>query len=147
MMKWLIANTSLEFTSGKEKAIIPTTLGTPQGDSLSPILFIIYLEAALKDLRPKLPHTQRLTKELIYADDVDLIFDTQEEAKKHIQIISNTLKKANLKVNETKTEITVIDRNLSEWKKTRKLGNLIDENLDVQKRRILSQQAFKTLTH
>ena len=30
---------------------VETTIGTPQGDCLSPVLFIVYLEAALQDLR------------------------------------------------------------------------------------------------
>ena len=32
-----------------------TTVGTPQGDSLLPVLFIVYLEAALRTLRRCLP--------------------------------------------------------------------------------------------
>ena len=30
-------------------------VGTPQGDSVSPIFFVIYLEATLRDLRDNLP--------------------------------------------------------------------------------------------
>ena len=147
LIRTLLANTSLIFSSGSESTTIKTTLGTPQGDSLSPILFTIYLEAALRDLRPKLPVNERLTKELIYADDVDLIFDTEEEARNNITIIANTLKESNLKVNEAKTEYTNVRRNTNEWKKTRKLGNLIDENEDVLKRRTLAQLAFNSLNN
>ena len=32
-----------------------TSIGTPQGDSLSPVLFTVYLEAALRDFRSRLP--------------------------------------------------------------------------------------------
>lgn len=147
LTRTLLANTSLVFTSGSESVTIKTTLGTPQGDSLSPILFTIYLEAALRDLRPKLPTNERLTKELVYADDVDIIFDTEEEARNNITIIANTLKESNLKVNETKTEYTNVKRNTDDWKKTRKLGNLIDEKEDVHKRRTLAQLAFNSLNN
>ena len=30
-----------------------STIGTPQGDSLSPVLFTVYVEAALRDLRSR----------------------------------------------------------------------------------------------
>ena len=138
LIRTLLANTTLTFTSGQECATIRTTLGTPQGDSLSPILFTVYLETALRDLRHKLPTTARLTRELIYADDADLVFDSEEEARLHIPIISDTLRKWNLKVNEAKTEITTVDRNQEEWKSIRKLGNLINENEDIQRRKILT---------
>ena len=139
------ANTTLTFTSGEESAIIRTTVGTPQGDGLSPILFNVYLEAALKELRPKLPPTQRLTRELIYADDMDLICHSEQEARNYVPIISNTLSQWNLKVNETKTEITVIERTKNEWKNVRKLGNLINEEEDIKRRKILAQNAFRDL--
>ena len=53
--------------------------------------------------------------------------------------------KWNLKVNESKTEITTVDRNLEDWKNVRKLGNLINESEDVKNRKILAQNAFRTL--
>ena len=34
---------------------IASTIGTPQGDSLSPVSFTVYLEAALRDLRSRVP--------------------------------------------------------------------------------------------
>ena len=52
-----------------------TTVGTPLGDSLSPVslLFIVYLEAALRTLRGCLPRRPpadiNLPCEAIYADD------------------------------------------------------------------------------
>ena len=145
LIRTLLANTTLTFTSGKQTVTIKTTIGTPQGDSLSPILFTIYLEAAMKELRKLLPTNERLTKELIYADDVDLIFDTEEEAQKYVPIISSTLRQWNLKVNESKTEITRIERYQEEWKKVRKLGSLINESEDIKRRKVLAQNAFNEL--
>ncbi|GFR69585.1 hypothetical protein ElyMa_005635600 [Elysia marginata] len=53
-------------------------VGTPQGDSLSPVLFTIYLEHALKEVRPVLPKPSTplekvLPIEIAYADDVDFV--------------------------------------------------------------------------
>ena len=142
LIRALLANTTLSYSSGNQTTVIETSLGTPQGDSLSPILFIIYLEAALRDLRTRLPTTNRATKELIYADDVDFIFDSPEEARTYIPIISNSLKNWNLKVNESKTEITTVKRHEEEWKSVRKLGSLINEKEDIKKRKVLAQNAF-----
>ena len=51
MICLLLANTTLEPWLAKGRcAAFNTTIGTPQGDSLSPALFIVYLEAALRDL-------------------------------------------------------------------------------------------------
>ena len=60
-------------------------------------------------------------------------------------IISNTLKKWNLKVNKTKTEITTVKRCEKEWKNVRKLGSLINEKEDIKKRKVLAQNAFVQL--
>ena len=147
LIKVLLANTSLTFSSGSKTITISTTLGTPQGDSLSPVLFAIYLEAALRDLRTKLPPTSTLTRELIYADDVDFLFDTKQEAIQFIPVISNELNKWNLKVNESKTEITHVRKDKKEWLSVRKLGNLINENEDIKKRKILAQNAFIKLSN
>ena len=56
MIRLLLADTTLEPRLAKGScAMFNTTIGTPQGDSLSPVLFIVYLEAALRDLRLMLP--------------------------------------------------------------------------------------------
>ena len=56
MIRLLLARTWLEpRVRGAPSANFSTTLGVPQGDSLSPVLFIVYLEAALRDLRAALP--------------------------------------------------------------------------------------------
>ena len=58
-----------------------TTIGTPQGDGLSPILFAIYLESALRHIRanggPRPEEDAGLPLEAVYADDVDQ-FSTSE---------------------------------------------------------------------
>ena len=56
IIRMLLADTTFEprLTRGKGSTFA-TTIGTPQGDSLSPVLFVIYLEAALRDLRHNLP--------------------------------------------------------------------------------------------
>ena len=87
-IRFLLANTNLNISCGTEITPIKTDIGTPQGDSLSPLLFIV---AALRDLRPKLlTSTKFQPSELIYADDCDLVFDTEQEARDSVPIIVET---------------------------------------------------------
>ena len=54
MIRFLLADTSLQpRLSTGDCLAFATTIGTPQGDSLSPVLFTVYLEAALRDLRSR----------------------------------------------------------------------------------------------
>ena len=78
MIRFLLAATSLEprLSTGDCHAFT-STVGTPQGDSLSPVLFTVYLEAALRDIRsrlpPRPPADDRLPLGVEYADDIDFI--------------------------------------------------------------------------
>ena len=78
IIRMLLAETTLQprLKRGKESTFA-STIGTPQGDSLSPVLFVIYLEATLRDLRHNLPQRPRedinMPHYIVYADDVDFI--------------------------------------------------------------------------
>ena len=91
-------------------------LGSPQEDSLSPILFSIYLKASLKNLSSHLSG-----KKIIYADNV--AFMTEKEID--IEEICNTLKKYNLIVIKNKTEIITMKHNSLDNLKFKKLGSLL----------------------
>ena len=76
----LLANTSLTVRfNGILTQPFESNIGSPQGDALSPILFAIYLEYALRQLRINGPQRPRvdldtdIPLEAIYADDVDFI--------------------------------------------------------------------------
>ena len=142
----LLSNTSLELHCGDSSKIIPTLTGSPQGDGLSPTLFIIYLEAALKDVRSALTtNNKRSPNELAYADDVDFIFENRKEAEENHDIIANTLKNWNLIVNKSKTEFTTISRTTEEWEDTKKLGSLLDSSKDIDRRKNLATVAFRKM--
>jgi len=49
-----------------------TTIGTPQGDALSPILILIYLEDSLRRHRPR-GLLNEVEMEIAYADDIHYI--------------------------------------------------------------------------
>jgi len=53
-------------------------VGTHQGSALSPLLFVIVMEAISRELRVALPW------ELLYADDLAVITETEEELIKRL---------------------------------------------------------------
>ncbi|XP_029654876.1 uncharacterized protein LOC115228437 [Octopus sinensis] len=150
MIRLLLSETQLLVRIGpKESRLFPTNVGTPQGDTLSPILFIVYLEAALRDLRLEIGCMDNQVMELVYADDLDFI----TEDRKLIEIIMEKARtifdKWSHKVNEEKTEITTVERvptRIDEkWQNVRKLGSLLGDSEDITRRKILSTIALKKL--
>ncbi|GFR83905.1 very-long-chain enoyl-CoA reductase [Elysia marginata] len=118
IIRFLLSNTEI---NGSSKAIpFMSNVGTPQGDSLSPVIFTIYLENALREIRTTLPEPNssygRVPSEIAYADDVDFIGHDYVNIAK----IQKTLEKHQLKVNTDKTEFTLLSKSEEDWKKVKK---------------------------
>eukprot|EP00117_Sycon_ciliatum_P016529 scpid72716/ scgid1736/ LINE-1 reverse transcriptase homolog len=156
MISYLLQDTVLRVVLPSAKGpSFPTLRGTPQGDSLSPVLFIVYLEGALRDVRPLLlPRPPAdislgLPTETAYADDVDFVTTDGERLRTLLPTISNKLLEWDLKVNETKTEHTHIERHTDrieeEWRTTKKLGSLLGDAEDMLRRQQLATVAFGKL--
>ena len=130
----------------QKKNPFTSNIGTPQGDSLSPVLFTIYLENALKQVRHTLPRSTNelqkvLPNEIAYADDVDFVaFSTID-----IESVQKLLAKHNLIVNVDKTELTTLAREETSWKNTKKVGTLIGDKEDIKRRKQLSTVALHKL--
>ena len=80
LIQILLRNTHINTRINNADINAPFTsnVGTPQGDGLSPVLFTIYLEHALKEVRivigePKSPLEEKIPREIAYADDVDFV--------------------------------------------------------------------------
>ena len=129
--------------------------GTPQGDSLSPVLFTVYLEAALRLIRerlsprPALDIQLQLPNETAYADDVDFISTSLQYLHDNQPILSSSLAEYNLKMNEAKTEYTTIkrekDRVDERWRNTVKLGSMLGVEEDISRRKRLATCALHQL--
>ena len=74
-------------------------VGVHQRSLLSPLLFIIVLEALSRRFREGLPY------ELLYADDLVLMTDSMEELMEKLEKWKESLETKGLRVNLSKTKV------------------------------------------
>eukprot|EP01034_Spumella_vulgaris_P022573 gene22573-28706_t len=148
ILVYLMSHTSLKARINKTYGNkFSTTIGTPQGDSLSPILFILYLEATMRKFRALHPRpTAGFYMEPKYADDVDFI-DHQQDFNNIITdaMIGDTLAQYNLKKNNDKTEYITISKATCKQLNIRKLGSKISDGADIKYRIAQASIAFNAM--
>ena len=142
-------NATLQAKVGKKIGNdIETYIRAPQGDCLSPILFISYLAEALKPMQAieQLPHisdhtyakTDNVMISQQYADDTSWITSNKQMKEELKAVVPRILKSKNLQANESKTEEYEIIRGGKEkWKKFKYLGSLLDTEADTKRRKVL----------
>ena len=81
-------------------------VGVHQGSVLSPLLFILVLEALSPEFHYGVPW------ELLYTDDLTVIADTLEECITKLKAWKNGMENRGLKVNMKKTKIMISDAGL-----------------------------------
>ena len=152
MIRYILSNTNLTARiKGEYGDRFDTTIGVPQGDALSPILFTIYLEAALREFRRENPIQTRagsFDQDVLYADDTDLITQIIGEGQDNAELVrklSEVLGRWNLKVNTDKTEYIKINRDNMKEISIRKLGNLISSEKDIPYRISFANSMFRSL--
>ena len=77
-----------------------------QGSVLSPLFFILVLEALSREFRTGVPW------ELLYADDLAVIADTLEECITELNAWKNGMENRGLRVNMKKTKLMISDAGL-----------------------------------
>ena len=156
MIKILLEDVELQVKNDKTLGqIFKTNIGSPQGDSLSALFFIMYMAMTLRrtDIRikPPPPHlahdhtyaTRRQTIDLQYADDISYMTEKRQAIEDIKEQVPDVLKQDNLNVNATKTEQYEIKRKGPEdWKKCKYLGTLLNTEDDIIRRKMLTNAAF-----
>ena len=74
------------------------------GSALSPLLFVIVMEAISRELRVALPW------ELLYADDLALIAETEEELIKRLNEWKDNMESKGMRVDMNKTKVENVRR-------------------------------------
>ncbi|GFS16593.1 endonuclease-reverse transcriptase [Elysia marginata] len=147
IVQFLLSKTTLDvkISGTNTTQLFTTNVGTPQGDSLNPVLFIVYLENALRNAWSNETSQLVLPNEIIYADDIDLDFVGTDPP--NINDIETSLKNFRLKVNVEKTEHTELRKDKEDWKLTKKVGSLLGSKEDIDHRKHLSDVALKKLSN
>lgn len=133
LINYLLSDTTFTIrVSGQMGKITSSTIGTPQGDALSPILFIIYLDAALQEFWTEIgyPDTPDYLY-CMYADDTDFISSLYADHFITQLSLPEVLKRYNLKVNLEKTEFTRLHKETVHENDTKKLGSKLSDNQEV----------------
>ena len=157
ILRVLLTNTNIEVRMiGATTTPFESNIGGPQGDSYSGPQFEIYFEHFLKILREEVGITINgdLPEEMIYADDYDNLTEDKEKKGKFMNKVSGILSKGNLKVNEDKTEETILRRNKHDrktkeknepWRDVVKLGSKLGDKEDVQRRKQISTGSMRKI--
>ena len=74
--EWLVSAVTSMYAGAK--TVVRTVYGNSKGSALSPLLFVIVMEAISREFRVALPW------ELLYADDLALIAETEEQLTKRL---------------------------------------------------------------
>ena len=76
-------------------------MGVHQGSALSPLLFVIVTEAIAREFRIAVPW------ELLYADDLAVIAETEEELIKRLNEWKDNVESKGMRVNMSKTKVMI----------------------------------------
>ena len=91
--------TTVVRVNGRDSKAFNVKVGVHQGSVLSPLLFVIVLEALSREFREGLP------MELLYADDLVLMAETEELLVEKIQKWRKGMEEQGLRVNLGKTKV------------------------------------------
>lgn len=105
-------------TGNAESGEFTTSKGLRQGGALSPTLFIILMDDIIKQTRTKTKKLEigyrRLEKiaiaECAFADDLAIFARTETDLQRNLEVWSEELKKADMKINIEKTKFMVISK-------------------------------------
>ena len=106
-----VSAVNINGTIGKSFSV---KVGVHQGSVLSPLLFVIVMEALSKDFKAGLPY------ELLYADDLVLMAESIQELETKYTAWKEGMEKKGLRVNIGKTKVMVSNKTIGTQTKSGK---------------------------
>ncbi|MBJ5486870.1 hypothetical protein JGG36_24070 [Salmonella enterica subsp. enterica serovar Meleagridis] len=100
MAMYANARTAVRTACGDSESF-DVKVGLHQGSVLSPLLFVIVMDVITKEVREGLPW------EVLYADDLVLVAESEEKLKVRVQKFKASLETKGLRVNVGKTKVMV----------------------------------------
>lgn len=106
ILKWIEIIENMGTYNNKNTKYIYKSQGVPMGSSMAPIMFVMYLNYALRNYQ---------YKRISYCDDTYIIVSQNtEEIKKAIRSLEEELEKANMRLNISKSKLIVQNANANE---------------------------------
>lgn len=104
--------------NGQKSTEFKMERGIKQGDSLSPLLFIIYMDSINELCKNETRNTGLgylnlnpvMTQDLLYADDIVVIATSEEQLQRKITVWKNKLKDRGMQVNVDKSKVMKLAR-------------------------------------
>ena len=100
MLMYIGAKTVVRTVYGNSKGF-EVQVGMHQGSGLSPLLFVIVVEAIFREFRVALP------SELLYADDLAVIAETEEELIMRLNEWKDNVESKGMRVSMNKTKVMI----------------------------------------
>jgi len=103
--EWLVSAVMYIYTGAE--TVVRTVYGNSSGfevkvgSALSPLLFVIVMEAISREFRVALPW------ELLYADDLVVIAETEDDLIKRLNEWKNNVENRGMRVNMNKTKVMI----------------------------------------
>ena len=140
-------NTSISVRIGSSLTLpFYSSISTPQGDGLSPVLFISYLDVSLREYRTCLPPRpiadMNLPHETSYADDISFYSTSKQWQDASLPLIANGLGKWSLHVNKERTEWIRVTSASKKWRVSKQLRSRLGEEEDVRRRIEQASRAY-----
>jgi len=107
--EWLVSAVMSMYTGAKtvvrpvyvNSNAFEVKVGMHQGSALSPLLFVMVMEALSREFRVALPW------ELLYADDLVVIAETEEDLIKRLNEWKDFMENRDMRVNMNKTKVMI----------------------------------------
>ena len=153
--------TQIEIKDVKKCALIRK--GVRQGCSVSPLLFNIFIESAIKTFKERTKGVKvngRQIHSMRFANDIAIVAESERDLSNMLTNLSIALEQVQLKINAKKTKILIVDKNGKEMQRTVNLhgtpieevksfcylGNHITQDnkytTEIKRRIALAKQAF-----